>query len=201
MHQLRADRVGEAADRELRAAVGRLERDRPVGERGSDLDDGAVVARSHPLQRRHRPVDRAEVGHLGRPLELLRLHVHEGGEDGRHRVVHPDVDRAERALDRLRRGLDLRVVGHIGRQDQCLPTEPLDLPARAVQARFPSRHQANVGAPFGECVGDRPPHAARGAGDDDNFGLAVLAHRSPSHSGAGCSCVIRLLLEPSSGKA
>ena len=53
MRELGTQAVGEPAHRMLRAAIRRLERDRAVGERGSDLDDHAAVARPHSLQGRH----------------------------------------------------------------------------------------------------------------------------------------------------
>ena len=69
--QLAAQGVGEAEHRVLGGAVGRLQRDPPVGQCGADLDDGAAVARAHPLERRHRAPHVAEVGDLGDPPEFL----------------------------------------------------------------------------------------------------------------------------------
>ena len=169
MHQLGADGVGEAADRELGAAVGGLQRDGTVGERRADLHDDAAVARDHAPERRHRPVDGSEVGHLGRAPELLRRHVDEPREHGRHRVVHPDVDRAELAFAPLGRGLDLSVVGHVGLDDDRRPAERLDLATRLVEPLDAPRDEAHARSAAGERVRDRAPHAGRGAGDDDDL--------------------------------
>ena len=57
VEELRAQGVGEAPHRELRAAVGGLQRDRAVGQGRADLDDRAAVARSHASERGHRPAN------------------------------------------------------------------------------------------------------------------------------------------------
>jgi hypothetical protein len=54
MEQFGADRLGELVGGVLRAAVGGLQRDRPVAEGGPDLHDRATVAALHAAQRRHR---------------------------------------------------------------------------------------------------------------------------------------------------
>ena len=70
VHQLGAQRLGEAVDGVLGAAVGRLQRDGAVAERRADLHDGPAVAGAHAVQRGHRAVHEAEVAHLGDPAEL-----------------------------------------------------------------------------------------------------------------------------------
>ncbi len=58
--QLAADRVVVTPDCVLGAAVGRLQGDATVRERGSHLHDRAPVTRHHPAQRRPRPPDAAQ---------------------------------------------------------------------------------------------------------------------------------------------
>ena len=113
--QLRAQRVGEAADRVLGAAIGRLQRDRAVGEGRADLHDRALVAWPHPFQRRHRAPDAAEIGHFGGAAIFLRRDLGDRREDRRHRIVDPDVDRAELPLDGSGGAVDRTGIGDIGR--------------------------------------------------------------------------------------
>ena len=93
VQQLGAQRLVEALDGVLGAAVRPLQRDAAVGQGRADLDDRAAVARQHPAQGRPGAVDEAEVGHLGDPLELLGLDVDEPGEHRGEGDVDPDVDR------------------------------------------------------------------------------------------------------------
>jgi hypothetical protein len=113
VHELRPQRLGEALERVLRAAVRRLERDSPVRERGPDLDDRAAVPGPHPAEGGEGAVDRAEVRDLRRAGELVRIDLPGRRVDGRHRVVDPDVDRAELGLDTRRSILDRGRVGHV----------------------------------------------------------------------------------------
>ena len=116
---LRAQRIGEAADRGLRAAVDRLQRNGAVGQCRADVDDGAAVAHAHPAQRRHRAVHLAEVGHRGATLELLGRELADRGEHRGHGDIHPDVDRAQLVLHSGGGGLDRLVIGDVGGDRQC----------------------------------------------------------------------------------
>src|SRR5439155_26595794 len=75
VQQLRAQAVGEAADRELGAAVGSLERYRAISEGRADLDYGPAVAWPHALQHGHRTIDIPEVSHFCRAPILLGREV------------------------------------------------------------------------------------------------------------------------------
>src|SRR5215217_1158876 len=59
--QLAPQRLGEALDRVLGAAVGRLQRYRPVGECRSYLDDMALIPGEHPLQGSQGAIDGTEI--------------------------------------------------------------------------------------------------------------------------------------------
>jgi hypothetical protein len=48
-------------------------------------------------------------------------------EDGRHRNVHPNVDRTQLALDLIGRRLDSIGVGNVGRDRQCTHAEAAQL--------------------------------------------------------------------------
>src|SRR5688572_865450 len=61
VQQFRPERFAETLDRMFGGAVGGLQWNAPVRERRSDLNDDAVIARPHPLQRRQRAMDDAEV--------------------------------------------------------------------------------------------------------------------------------------------
>jgi hypothetical protein len=114
MQQLASQGFGEASDRVHRAAVHRLQRDRAVGQGGSDLDDGSAVVRKHAGQRRLRAVDVAQVGHLGRPVVLLWGDFGERREHGGEGVVDPYVDGAKLVRGPTRGGVDLRIVRNVG---------------------------------------------------------------------------------------
>ena len=96
--QLGAERLEEALDCVLCAAVGRLQRNPAVGKCGADEDDRAAIPRAHPTDGGHRAPNRAEIGHLGRTPVLVRLDFVQRREDRRHRIVDPDVDRPELGL-------------------------------------------------------------------------------------------------------
>ena len=57
-----------------------------------------AVARQHAPQRRQRAVDAAQVRHFGHAAIIVRRHLLDRREDRAHRVVDPDVDRAETPL-------------------------------------------------------------------------------------------------------
>ena len=114
VQQLAAQRLVEALDRVLGAAVRRLQRDPAVGQRRPDLDDRAAVAGAHPLQHGHRGVDVAQVADLGGPPVLLRRDVVEPCEDRRERDVDPDVDRPSSSSIRSAAASTWSGVGHVG---------------------------------------------------------------------------------------
>jgi hypothetical protein len=87
MQKFGAEGIGEAADRELGAAIRRLNGDGPIGKRRAERHNRAPVSGNHALQCRHRAVDGSPVGDLCRPLELLDGDLGERSEDGSHGIV------------------------------------------------------------------------------------------------------------------
>ena len=165
MHQLGADRLGEAVDRVLRAAVRGLQRDRPVAERGPDLDDRAAVAGHHAAQRRHRAVHVAQVGDLGDPPELRRGDLGERGEHRGEPHVHPHVDRAELAFRPLGGPVDGLEVGHVRGQRQRRAAQVIHRVGGTAQPVFPPRDQRHAGAAAAEKFCRRPPDPGACPGD------------------------------------
>src|SRR5262245_60087911 len=78
VQQFGPQRIGEAANRVLGAAVGRLGRNTSIGERRSNLSDGAAVSWNHITQRGQRCIDDTEIGDFGNPLEFVRSHLQKG---------------------------------------------------------------------------------------------------------------------------
>ena len=167
MQQLAAHRLGEAADRVLRAAVRRLERDAPVGEGRADLHDRAVIARPHTGQRDARAVHEPVVCDVGDTSVFVRCDVLERREHRDHRVVDPHVDRPEAALDSFRGPLEVVAVGHVDRCGEGLAAETLDVLRRAVETIAAPGDEPNARAARRERARRRPTDARGRAGDDD----------------------------------
>src|SRR4051812_9831740 len=130
----------------LGAAIRTLERDATVGKRRANLHDRAGIAGAHPPERCHRAVDGTEVGDLGGATILVRLDLPERSEDRCHRVVYPDIDGTELGLDALRRLLDLRRHGDVGRYGEGARPDAFDVGLRTGEAVGPSRDEAQAGA-------------------------------------------------------
>ena len=161
VEQLAANRIREADDRVLRAAVRRLQRNRPVREGRADLDDRAAVARNHPIECGACAPHVAEVRHLRHAFELLRRHRLESTEHGRHRVVDPDVDWTEVSLDLNRACEDLLGIGDIAGQSE------VDL--RLAQAILTAREHRDFVACRRKTLGGGASHAGGASGNDRDF--------------------------------
>ena len=85
-----------------------------VREGRADLDDRPAVARPHPAQRGQRPPDRAEVGDLGGPAELLRLVSHTGAKTVAIALLTQTSIGPSSSSISLGGGLDLLGVGDVG---------------------------------------------------------------------------------------
>jgi hypothetical protein len=133
VNELGAQRVGKSPQRALRAAIRRLQRYRPISERGADLHYRAAVARLHAFERCLRSPHRAKIRHFGCPPEILRRNLENIAENRGHRVVDPHVDSAPFALDALGRRLDLSVIGDIRGNDHRDTACALDIPPGAFQ--------------------------------------------------------------------
>ena len=159
MEELRAHRLGEALDRVLGAAVGSLQGDAAICERRAHLDDNAPALGLHPPKRRHGAPYDSQVGDGGSPGEFLRLDLRERGKDRGHRVVDPDVDRAQLRLHRAGGRLDLLVVRHVGRYHERLPAGPFHVARGALERIRAARDQRNSIAATGEGFRGRPAEA------------------------------------------
>src|SRR6266705_238038 len=95
MYQFGSKAIGETANRVLRAAVGRLQRDASICERGTYLDDCAAISWNHKFQCCHRSIYSPEIGDLCYTPEFISFHLLKGREHRDHCIVDPDVDRTE----------------------------------------------------------------------------------------------------------
>src|ERR1700761_5751462 len=99
MMQLTAKRISKAVDRVLARAVCGLKRNGTVRERRSDLNDGATVPWQHASERGEGAVDESEIKDIRNALVVIGSHLLHGRKHADHRIVHPDVDRAEVLFD------------------------------------------------------------------------------------------------------
>jgi hypothetical protein len=171
VQQFVAHRFGESLDGVLGAAIGALQRDSPIGESRTDLDDDASVADPHSLQGSVGSVDEAEVAHLGGPAELFWRRLDEGREDGAECDVDPDVDRAEFVLHARRGGIDRCELGDVCLDGQRAPAGAFDVRGCRVQSLLPAGDQADVGAARTVCPCGCPAHTATCSGDYDGLVL------------------------------
>ena len=176
VQQFAADRLVEALDRVLGAAVRRLERDAAVGERGSHLHDRAAVPGQHAPQRGHRAVHVPQVGDLGDASELRGRQVRDWGQRADERVVHPHLDRPEPVLHFGGRRLDRVRVRDIHRQRQRLATGRPDVLSRGRQPFLASGQQRHPVPARGEPPGHRAPDPAAGPGHHHHTSLTWLSH-------------------------
>ncbi len=169
MDEFAAETVGKPLDRGFRAAIGRLQRHRAVGEGGADIDDGALIAPFHGAQGGHDTVHGAQVSRLGRALEFGRRDIRNRRENRRHRVVHPDIDRAQRGLDGIGGVVDGFGIGHVGRGDAGANPQRPQFGGGGFQPVAIAPDQTDVAAGVGELLRGSAADAGAGAGDDDNF--------------------------------
>ena len=65
---------------------------------------------------------------------------------------------------------------HVGRHDERLTAELLDLAPRVFEALLAARHQPDVGTALGERVRDRAPDATRSPCHNHHFRLVAMSH-------------------------
>src|SRR5205823_3248743 len=115
-----------------------------IDESRSDLYDRASITRQHPFQCREGAMHDAQVGHIGHSPVFAWLHLFDWRKDGSHRVVNPNIDWAEPALDG---GSSL--LNSIGICDVCgygdgVSTQGLDLTLGRLQPLDATGQQANL---------------------------------------------------------
>src|SRR6185437_10777461 len=169
VEQFGAERIGEAADRVLGATVRRLERDRAIGERGTDLYDAAAIARRHAPERGHGAVDSSEIGDFGGALEFLGRDLGERGEDCGHCVIDPDVDGAELELDGGCGVFDLFGIGDVGGKGDGAAAEGFDCAQGGSEALLAPGEKADFRAATCKGAGGGPADPGGGASDYDDF--------------------------------
>lgn len=75
VNELGAQRIREAANGMFGAAIGGLERNAAISQRGTHLGDGAAIPRPHMTQRCHGSVNVAEVSDVSNAREFLMRHL------------------------------------------------------------------------------------------------------------------------------
>ena len=109
-----------------------------------------------------------QISDLGDAAELVGVDAVDRCEDGRHGVVDPDVDRAERFLDLGRGRLDAVGVGDVGRNRVRPSSQSLELALRRLEPLAAARDQPDRGALAGERTSSRTTDSRGGTGDDDD---------------------------------
>ena len=181
MFKLGPQRGGEAADRVLGAAIGRLKGNSAVSKRRADVDDLPARLLAHMPQRRHRAMDDSEIGHLRHAAEFFRRHFADRREDGQHRVVDPHVYGSEFLREPVRGGEDGVCVAHIdGRGRGPFGARRAQFIGKRVERGAVTRDQPELRAFAREQGRDSASDAGAGSGDDDHFSgeSLVLRHRS-----------------------
>ncbi len=179
VNQLGAERIREARDGMLRAAIGRLQGNRTVGERRSDLDDSSRIAGQHAAQRGHGSIDRAEIRDFGGTLELRRRDVRDSRKDRRHRIVYPHVDRPELVFDASCRCLDLVGVGHVRRHGQAFSAQLIDFAGGDMKTFGIARDEADMRSFARKGANGGAAHARRRAGNHNDSAGITFSHSSP----------------------
>ena len=175
VQQLAAQGIRESADREFAGAIGRLQRDGAIGQRGTDLHDGARIPRPHMFQGRHGAVDVTQKSDFGHPAELLGRDFVEWREHGCHGAVHPHIDGVPFARHRIGGRFDGFGVRDIHRKGETPPARGFEIAPRLIQPRRIARNYRHIAATACELDRGCPAQPRRPAGDHDIDRLPVLA--------------------------
>ncbi len=143
--ELHSERIQHAVDAMFGRGIGRVVRQRDLALHGRDGDERSAAMSLHDRHRRQRGERLPRQSDIDDALELVRSRrferrVHRDG--GR---LHPRVEPAELAFGRQRHRLDLRELGGVGRDGQCLAAELSESPrpARpAIQRSGPTRRRS-----------------------------------------------------------
>jgi hypothetical protein len=175
-----AERIEESLDGMFGGAVGGLERDAAIGQRGTDKDDLAMVAGEHVLEGGEGAKDLAKVGDFGDAAVFFGFHLFDGGEDGGHGVIDPDVDGAQLLFDGLGGAVDGFGIGDIGRKNQSPAAGGLDFLGGGMEAVLSTGDETDVGLVFGKLAHDGTSDAGGSAGNDNDLGLFEFKHEEGS---------------------
>ena len=165
MHQLGTHRIGKPADRRFGPAVGGLQRNGTVGQRGPYLNNHAPVARNHKLKRRAGAVHVAEVCHLGHAPKLVRRKGTKRCQHGPHGVVDPDINRTETILNLVSRIHHRLTVGDVRLHGVRIHAEAAQLFLGGVQAGFITGDEAHIVTCFCKAQRRGFSHARRPTGN------------------------------------
>ena len=165
MHQLGTYRVGKPADRRFGPAVGGLQGNGTVGQRGPYLDNHAPVARNHKLERRAGTVHVAEVRHLSHASKLVRRKGAKRRQHSPHGIVNPDINRAEAILNVVSRVHHRLTVGDVSLHSVCIYAEAAQLFLGGVQACLIAGDEADIVTCFCKAQRRGFSHARRPTGN------------------------------------
>ena len=174
VEKLAAKRIAEALDRMLCGAVRGLQRNAAVRERRSDLHDRPAIARFHAPECGQRSPDVAEVGDVRDAAIFVGFHLHDRREHRQHRVVDPDVDRAESLLDLAGRFIDGVVIRDIEGKDERLPARGFDFAPGRFESIAAAGDQPDFCFAFAECLRRSAADAGRRACNDNDFLLHAM---------------------------
>ena len=169
MVQFRAQRISKTAHRRLGSAIGRLQGNGAIGQRRSNLYNRAMVLRAHMLQSGQRAIDLTQIGHLGNALEFSRRDVPYATENGRHRVVDPQIDMSPTRNDLLGCGKDLIGIGNVRLQNHRLAAVILYFSRSCVQPCLTACQQGNASASCAQFPRKGASNSGRGAGHNRNM--------------------------------
>jgi hypothetical protein len=113
-------------------------------------------------------VDLPEIGHCRPAAEFLGIDAVERREDRRHRVVDPNIDRAQFLLDPVRRHLDRLGFGHIGDNRKSADVVTAYFCSRCFKPRGIARQDSDLAALSSELQCRSPPHPGARACDDND---------------------------------
>ena len=115
VNEFAAQRIGEARDCVFGSTVSGLQWDTAISQRRPNLNNRAVIARQHPLQRSQGAVNHAKIRHLSDTLVFFRLHFFDRRENRCHGIIDPYVNGSELSFYRGGGLLDLSRIRHVRR--------------------------------------------------------------------------------------
>src|SRR5215203_167858 len=168
--KLCAKRILEALNRVLGRAIGRLQRNAAIRQRGTNQDDGAGALLKHVLERGAGAMHLPEVSDVSDPSIFIEAHVHKAREDACESVVHPDVYSTKSLDDLVRCMLNSSPVRDIGLDNNRFAAELLDVARGSLKAGSPPGEQRHLAAVLREFSGGGSSYPCRCTGDHNDFG-------------------------------